>query len=182
MLSTWRWLVPLLPTPLLAPISRRLVWGRHLRLPGKQLVVGALVLSSRACSLVHPSPPGNEKHKLQVCCCISTERCLSGAPRTLRPLQPCSSKWLPDVLAPQSSHEPDTTVLRSLPAPSWWRSSLRPPAKHCRAERTPRWLRHLCWSSGVHSVGTLSKQKKHVCFFSSGLEAQAETPCVIPLC
>lgn len=110
---------PLLPPPFHASVSRRLAWAgeggvaasaKHLRLGVKQAVAEALVLSSRARSLVHPGPSGNEKQKLQVRLCARAERGVSGAAcnaeasETLR----CSSKWLPDVLALLNSPGPDT--------------------------------------------------------------------------
>lgn len=164
--------------------------AKHLGLHVKQPVVEALVLSSRAWSLVHPSPPGNEKHKLQVCLCIYAERCVSGAPGTRRPLKPCTPPqngcqmcwlyWIPRSLTPQ--------MLRLLPVWFLLCSSFSLPGTVLQ-DRVWPWMaavpaEALCWHAGAlgaRLAGTLFKQRKRVCFYSSSLGAWAGILCHFPV-
>lgn len=143
------------------------------------------MLSSRAWSLVHPSPPGNEKHKLQVCLSIYAEHCISGAPGTQRPLKPCTPQngcqmcwlyWIPRSLTPE--------MLRLLPVWFLLCSSFSLPGTVLQ-DRVWPWVAAVpaeafCWHTGVlgaRLTGTLFKHRKHVCFYSSSSGAWAGILC-----
>lgn len=99
-----------------------------------------------------------------------------------------SSKWLPDVLALLNSPEPDTRnaeVIASLVLAVFFLQSSRHSV--ARANVTPdgcstcggcRWH---AGELGARLAGTLFKQRKCVCFYSSGLGAWAGILCHFPV-
>lgn len=99
-----------------------------------------------------------------------------------------SSKWLPDVLALLNSPEPDTRnaeVIASLVLAVFFLQSSRHSV--ARASVTPDGC-STCggcrWHAGEHGArlaGTLFKQRKCVCFYSSGLGAWAGILCHFPV-